>query len=130
MELDLAQVTRIWPAVVEMVKSANGMLGGMIAAAKPLAVNATELVLAFPPEAEFQRRKCEQDEHRRATQEALRNVTGVTLAIRYELAGETPEDAVPEEPEPLKPMTEDELVGRLVDEFGAKEISDQDQENQ
>ncbi len=43
-------------------------------------------MLAFPAEAAFYKRKAEQDDYRRATAEAVRNVTGTALALRYELS--------------------------------------------
>jgi len=103
------------------------MLAVLLDGARPVSVNERELVLSFPAEAEFYKRKAEQDEHRRATLEALRNVTGSTLSLRYELAeaGSEPEEVLMAAPEPL---SADELVQRFVDEFGAQEIPDTDEE--
>ncbi|MGH2844106.1 MAG: hypothetical protein ACRDKL_11065, partial [Solirubrobacteraceae bacterium] len=125
--VDLQQVLALWPAVVEMVRGANAMLAVLLDGARPTAVNERELVLSFPAEAEFYKRKAEQDEHRRATAEALRNVLGSALILRYELAeeGEVAGREPIAEPEPLSP---DELVARLVEEFGAREIEDTDEE--
>ena len=51
----------------------------------------------------------------------MRNVTGVALTLRYELSDATPEDAGEPEAE-VKPMSDDELVRKFVEEFGAEEI--------
>ncbi len=125
--MPLSEMVKLWPAVVEMVRGANAMLAVLLDGARPIAVNESELVISFPAEAEFYKRKAEQDEHRRATMDAVRNVTGMSLAMRYELA-DAGDDAGAElitEPEPL---SADELVQRFVDEFGAEEIHDTDQE--
>ena len=127
--MDLRQIASLWPAVVEMVRGRNAMLAVLLDGAEPASLSNEELVLRFPAEAEFYKRKAEQDEHRKATAEALRNVTGRSLALRYELAeagtGSTPE--LIGEPEPL---SADELVARFVEEFGAQEISDTDDEEE
>jgi hypothetical protein len=102
----------------------------LLESAKPTAVSERELVVSFPPEANFYKRKAEQDDYRRAAAEAVRNVTGTALALRYELA--EPADAS-SEPEPVvevKPMSDDELVRRFVEEFGAEEILQDDQERE
>jgi DNA polymerase-3 subunit gamma/tau len=125
--MGLEQIASLWPAVVEMVRGGNAMLAVLLDGAEPASLNDNELVLVFPAEAEFYKRKAEQDEHRKATAEALRNVTGVSLALRYELA-EAGAESAPEllrEPEPL---SADELVARFVEEFGAEEIPDTEEE--
>ncbi len=125
--LELEQVASLWPAVVEMVRGGNAMLAVLLDGARPASLKDGELVLVFPAEAEFYKRKAEQDEHRKATAEALRNVTGASLGLRYELAeagGEMSTEPIPE-PEPL---SADELVARFVEEFGAQEIPDTDEE--
>ena len=125
--LELDQMVSLWPAVIEMVRGANAMLAVLLDGARPVSVSEHELVLSFPAEAEFYKRKAEQDEHRRATVEAVRNVTGLSLALRYELAepSDEPQEALVAAPEPL---SADELVQRFVEEFGAQEIDDQDQD--
>ena len=73
----------------------------------------------------FLKRKAEQDEYRRATAEALRSVVGAALALRYELADEqTPTRADAAD----VGFSDDELVRRLVEEFDAQ-VLDDDQED-
>ena len=122
----------MWPAVVELVRGGNAMLGVLLEGARPTAVTERELVLSFPAEAAFYKRKAEQDDYRRATADAVRNVTGVALTLRYELSEATPEpiagesDAAAE----VTPMSDDELVRKFVEEFGAEEILQDDQERE
>lgn len=106
------------------------MLASLLAGARPIAVTESDLALAFPANAAFMKRKVESDEHRRATAEALRNVTGAALLPRYELAEE---DVLAELAVPVvaavKTVSGDELVRRFVEEFGAEEIFENDQES-
>lgn len=122
----------MWPAVVELVRGGNAMLGVILEGASPSAVTERELVVSFPSEAAFYKRKAEQDDYRRATAEAVRNVTGSTLTLRFELSEAPTEadqaEAIPEPPP--TPMSDEELVQRFVDEFGAQEILQDDQEQE
>jgi hypothetical protein len=121
---------RMWPAVVELVRGGNAMLGVLLEGARPTAVTERELVLSFPAEAAFYKRKAEQGDYRRATAEAVRNVTGVALALRYELAEATAEPVAGEADAEVPPMSDDDLVRKFVEEFGAEEILQDDQERE
>jgi DNA polymerase-3 subunit gamma/tau len=129
---DVDDMRRMWPAVVELVRGGNAMLGVLLEGARPMAVTERELVLSFPAEAAFYKRKAEQDDYRRATAEAVRNVTGVALALRYELSEATPEPLAGESGarDEVTPMSDDELVRKFVEEFGAEEIVQDDQERE
>jgi DNA polymerase III subunit gamma/tau len=123
---------RVWPAVVELVRGGNAMLGVLLEGARPTAVTERELVLSFPAEAAFYKRKAEQDDYRRATADAVRNVTGVALTLRYELSEAIPEPIAGESDTAAEvtPMSDDELVRKFVEEFGAEEILQDDQERE
>jgi DNA polymerase-3 subunit gamma/tau len=116
---DLHDASQLWPAVVEQVKERNAMLAALLADAKPVAVSERELTLAFPSGADFLKRKAEQDEHRRATVDALRTVSGRALGLRYELRDGEDED--PGQDGPIG-LSGEELVRRFVEEFDAEEI--------
>ena len=78
-------------------------------------------MLAFGEDAAFLRKKAEERATRSALTEAVRAVTGHALTFSYELReGEGA-------PAPL-PLSEDELVARLKDEFDAEELGDIDEE--
>lgn len=121
---------RIWPAVVELVRGGNAMLGVLLESARPTGVTERELVLSFPAEAAFYKRKAEQDDYRKATAEAVRNVTGSALTLRYELAEAQPDAGEAEVEAEVKPMSDDELVRKFVEEFGAEEILKDDPEGE
>jgi len=106
----------MWPAVVEQIKEDNAMLAHALAGARPVEVSEHELVVAFPSGAEFNKRKAEQDEHRRMVADAVLVLSGRRLVPRYEMR-----ELEVAEPETL---SDDRLVQRLVEEFDAEEILD------
>ena len=122
---ELDTLVASWPAVVDVVRQSNAMLAALLADARPVALAEHDVTIAFPTGAAFLKRKAEQDDHRRATAEALRSVTGTALALRYELRDDTAAPADPEEPA----ITGEELVKRFMEEFDAEEVlDDPDQE--
>jgi hypothetical protein len=118
--LDLDAALNSWPAVVDLVRSDNAMLAGALDAARPVAVGAGELTLAFPSGASFLKRKAEQDDYRRAAADAVRAVTGTRLALRYELR-----DVTHDEGPVNDALSGEELVRRFIEEFDAEEIIDE-----
>ena len=127
---EIADMQRMWPAVIELVRGGNAMLGVLLESARPQSVTERELVLSFPAEAAFYKRKAEQDDYRRTTAEAVRNVTGMALTLRYELAEAQPHAGEEEAIAEVKPMSDEELVQRFMDEFGAEEILEDDPEGE
>ncbi len=131
--LTVEELRRTWPAVVELVRGGNTMLAVVLESARPATVSERELVLSFPAAAAFNKRKAEQDDNRRTTAEAVRNVTGAALTLRYELAEPDaqpdPEaEGDPQLAEPPTPLTGDELVRKFKEEFDAEEILQDDHE--
>ena len=115
--LDLDAAVSSWPAVVDLVRTDNAMLAGALDAAKPVAVGAGELTLAFPSTASFLKRKAEQDDYRRTAADAVRAVTGTRMALRYELRDVMQGDEPGE-----SQLSGEELVRRFIEEFDAEEI--------
>jgi hypothetical protein len=120
-------VTACWPAVIDLVRKDNQMLAALLADARPVALQEQDVTVAFPSGKAFLKRKAEQDDYRRVTAEALRAVIGSPLVLRYELR---------DEPEPADPAAEpgglshEELVKRLVEEFDAQEVLDDEEETE
>ena len=83
---DLDAMIGLWPTVVAMIRGENAMLAALLDGARPIAVTERELTLEFSADAAFLKRKAEQDDYRRVALEALRSVTGQTLALRFELS--------------------------------------------
>jgi DNA polymerase III subunit gamma/tau len=117
--IELEQLQAVWPAVAEAVTEENGMLGAALGAARPMAVEADRLTVAFPADAAFVKKKAEAN--RDLVQRALRGLTGHSLAVAYELR----EDATPEGPALLG---EEELIERLRAEFAAEEVFDEEEQ--
>jgi DNA polymerase III subunit gamma/tau len=117
-ELDLDSLRALWPAVIETVRADNALLGALLEGARPVALEAGELRLAFPESADFLKRKAEDRPNRDAVGRALQAVAGRSLRLGFELR--PPEDAGPEAGDAV--MTADELVARLAEEFDAEEL--------
>lgn len=117
--LELDGLRAVWPAVIETVKSENALCAALLADALPVEIDGTQVTVAFPPTADFLRRKADDDGYRRCAEAALRTVTGMKAQIAYVLADPPPGGELDEE---LAPPTEDEWVRRFVAEFDAEEI--------
>jgi DNA polymerase III subunit gamma/tau len=111
--LELEQLQAIWPAVAEAVTEENGMLGAALGAARPLALEGDRLIVAFPPDAAFIKKKAEAS--REMVQRALRGLSGQVLDVAYELRESGDADA------PAL-LDEEQLIERLRAEFAAEEV--------
>ncbi|MGH2909785.1 MAG: hypothetical protein ACRDK8_10860, partial [Solirubrobacteraceae bacterium] len=127
---ELATVAACWPAVIDIVRQDNQLLGALLVDARPVSLEGSDVTLAFPKSKAFAQRKAQQDDYRRATAEALRSVVGAPLNLRYELRDlAESEDAPGGAPAAEPGLSQEELVRRLVDEFDAQEVlDDPDQE--
>jgi DNA polymerase-3 subunit gamma/tau len=115
---DLESLCGLWPAVVELVRTENGLLGALIAEAQPVEIDGRELTVAFASSAQFLRKKAADPSHRAAVTEALLAVTGVRWRLSYELRDELGARA---RTEPSGPSEED-WVRRLMEAFDAEEL--------
>jgi DNA polymerase III subunit gamma/tau len=115
--IDLEQLQTVWPAVAEAVSEQNGMLGAALGAARPVALDAGRLTVAFPTDAAFVKKKAEAN--RDLVQRALRGLTGQSVTVAYELR----DDMAPGGPVLLG---EEELIERLRAEFAAEEVFDEE----
>jgi DNA polymerase-3 subunit gamma/tau len=115
---DLETMRALWPAVVDLVRAENAMLGAIVEVAQPVHASDGELTLAFASAAQFYRKKAEDPAHRALLGEALRSLTGTRWRLSFELrqvAGAGPGEEG-EEP------SEEELLRRFIEEFDAEEI--------
>jgi DNA polymerase-3 subunit gamma/tau len=119
-ELELDGLRSVWPAIIEAVKaSGNRICAAALAEAQPVAVEDGRVTVAFPPGAEYQRRRADDEDYRACVAAALREVTGAKAQIAYVLEEVPAADDAPAAPSAL---SEDELVRRFVAEFDAEEI--------
>jgi DNA polymerase III subunit gamma/tau len=118
--IDLEQVLRVWPAVIDQVRqSGSAMLSALFEGARPIAVDSEEAILriGFPAGSTFNKRKAEAAEHRERFTEALRAIVGERLRPVYVLLdGESPTGAEED-------LDEEELLDRIKAEFDAEEVS-------
>jgi DNA polymerase III subunit gamma/tau len=120
-DLDLERLVGLWPAVVEQVRdSGSELLSHVLATAKPVAVDVQEAVikLGFPTSAAFNKRKAEATDARDRIGEAVQTVVGERLRPVYVLL--EGDDTASEEEAPK--LSEEELIARLREEFGAEEV--------
>jgi DNA polymerase III subunit gamma/tau len=113
--LSFERLVGVWPDVLDTVRAGNAMLGAVVDVARPVELAGDRLVLAFGEDDPFLRQKAEERATRNALAEAVRAVTGHALTFTYELrAGQGSP--------PPQALSEDQLVARLKDEFGAEEL--------
>jgi DNA polymerase-3 subunit gamma/tau len=118
-QVDLDGVRQIWPAVLETVQGVNAMLAALLQGARPAALERDELTLFFAESASFLKRKAEETANRDIVAQAIQQLTGSRLNLRYELSDET-EDGAPGAPPPG--LSDEELVDRLMSELDAEEL--------
>ena len=115
----LESLRSLWPAVVELVRVENGLLGALVAEAHPVAVAGEDLTVGFAPTAQFLKKKAEDRAHRVTVTQALRDVTGRRWRVSYELRDELDAHGRPDRAE----HSEEEWVRRFMEEFDAEELS-------
>jgi DNA polymerase-3 subunit gamma/tau len=115
---DVESVCALWPAVVDLVRSENALIGALIAEAQPVAVDGEDLTLAFASTAQFLKKKAEDPANRATVGEALKSIAGGRWRLSYELR----EELSPEDRPQASERTEEEWVRRFMDEFDAEEI--------
>ncbi len=119
----LDSVSAAWPAVVDLVRSGNGLLGACLVEAQPVAVDGQELTLGFASSARFHKKKAEDPAHRAALGEALRAVTGERWQLRYELR----EELAPQAGGDAGERSQEDWVARFMQEFDAEELTEEEQ---
>ena len=90
----------------------------MLAEAHPAALADDTLTLEFPPGAAFHREKAEEPRSAGLLQDALFEVTGRRLELRFT----TGERVASEKREPEAPATEEEIVELMKTTFDAQEL--------
>ena len=120
--LDLDSLRSVWPAVIEeLLNSGNTLCAHRLAETVPVAVDGTQVTIAFAADAEHAEhhmRKAGSDEDRACVAEAVRTLTGAAKPQIAYVLGQPP--AAVDEP-PAAP-TDSEWVERFVAEFDAEEI--------
>jgi DNA polymerase-3 subunit gamma/tau len=116
---DLESLGALWPAVVDLVRGENALLGALIAEARPVEIDGEDLTVAFASSKPFLRKKASVPLNRAAVTEALRAVTGLRWRLSFELSDAIGEG---EEQSPEPARSEEEWVRRVMEEFDAEEL--------
>ena len=124
---DLAQVTRIWPLVLDKLAEKSPALSATFDGARPVAFDDEGLEIGFPPDQPFNKRKAESPDRRQELIAAFEAVIGEGVAPRYVMLEEGEVAAAPPPPAAPAPgseaIDETELLNRLKSEFDAEEVS-------
>ncbi len=112
----LDSLIELWPAVVEVVRGENALLGALIAEARPVELSGGELTLAFG--SPFLKKKAEDPANRVIVAEALRAITAGRWRLAYELREDLPE----RRPGAHEEQSEEGWLARFMEEFDAEEL--------
>jgi DNA polymerase III subunit gamma/tau len=114
----LAPLLAWWPAVVDLVRTDNALLGACIEEARPVEVTGEDLTVAFSASAPFLKKKAENPDNRAAVTAALKDITGRRWRLSYEL-----QDGIAAQGGELPaPGSEQEWLERFMEEFDAEEL--------
>jgi DNA polymerase III subunit gamma/tau len=120
-DLDLGELTRVWPSVLDELAKTAPALAATFEGARPVGVDQQgTLEIGFPADASFNKKKAESPERRGAVAAAFEVVTGRAMKPTYvTLEGEVPPDV----PAPGSgEIDEDAILEKVKSEFGAEEV--------
>lgn len=120
-ELNLEQVARVWPAVLDQLMQTAPALAASFDGARPVEFDAVEgtVTVGFPADHTFNKRKAEAPDKRELLAAALETVLGEKMRALYSVLDG--EDAAPES-EGEDDGGHEALVERIKSEFDAKEV--------
>jgi DNA polymerase III subunit gamma/tau len=120
--LDLEQIARVWPAVLDQLLQTAPALAASFEGARPVAVDAGErsVTIGFPAAHTFNKRKAEAPDKREQVAAALETVVGEKLRPAYVVLDG--EEAAPEAAAPADEVDHEALVERIKSEFDAEEV--------
>jgi DNA polymerase-3 subunit gamma/tau len=118
----LESLLDLWPAVVEVVSAEHALCGAVITDARPVELDGDDLTVGFSSTASFLKRQAEDPDNRAIVMDALRRLTGRRLRLSYELREELGDGTGEGEGGHGGPVSEEDLLARLKEEFDAEEI--------
>jgi hypothetical protein len=116
--LDLEEIQRVWPAVLDHLRQSAPALAATFEGARPVALAGDALQIGFPASLTFNKRKAEAPERRELVAAAFEAVLGQSVRPAYvlldgkDVAGEAADEAI----------DHDALVEKLKSEFDAEEV--------
>jgi hypothetical protein len=121
--LDLDQVVRVWPAVLDQLMQTAPALAATFEGARPVAFDAAEqaVTVGFPADHTFNKRKAEAPDKREQLAEALETVLGQKVRPAYDVFDG---DAQPSEADAVenRGVDHEALVEKIKSEFDAEEV--------
>jgi DNA polymerase III subunit gamma/tau len=119
---DLDQLKSLWPAVVEAVCAENQMVGACLDNGRPRSLENGRLTVCFGEQSEFAKKAVERK--RELPAEALRQLTGQTIELVYEVV-EGEEGDAELASQASSSLSNEQFLERLKEEFGATEVFDE-----
>jgi DNA polymerase-3 subunit gamma/tau len=120
-DLDLSQVVRTWPAVLDKLRETSPALAATFEGARPVSLDDEGLKVGFPADSTFNKRKAEAPEKRELMAAAIEDVLGERLRPGYVLLDGEPAHSE-EEAAAEAEIDHDALVEKLKSEFDAEEV--------
>jgi DNA polymerase III subunit gamma/tau len=122
--LDLDELKRVWPAVLQKLAETAPALAATFEGAHPVAMDEDNgLKVGFPADKTFNKRKAEGADRREAVAAAFEAVVGQALRPTYVLLDtETDEAEAPAETAGDPGIDEDAVLEKLKSEFDAEEV--------
>jgi DNA polymerase III subunit tau-like protein len=120
--VDLEQITRVWPAVLDQLLQTAPALAATFEGARPVEVDAGErtVTIGFPADHTFNKRKAEAPDKREQMTAALETVLGEKLRPVYAVLDG--EDSGAETEAEGGGVDHEALVEKIKSEFDAEEV--------
>jgi DNA polymerase-3 subunit gamma/tau len=114
----IERLQALWPAVAEALREREAfVVAALLGEARPIALDGDRLTVRFPEDAVFKKRQAEAN--RGIVEEAIGALTGRPVTVVYELSGGAAQDEA-------SVLSDEELLARLREDFGATEVFDDD----
>jgi DNA polymerase-3 subunit gamma/tau len=120
--LDLDELKRIWPAVVQKLAEKAPALVATFEGARPVGIGDEGLQIGFPADRTFNKKKAESPDRREAVAAAFEAVTGTSMRPNYVTLDDDADDAGGADEVEKVAVDEEELLERLKSEFDAEEV--------
>jgi len=122
-DLDLAELTRVWPSVLDELAKTAPALAATFEGARPVGMGEGGPEIGFPADASFNKRKAESPERKEAVVAAFAAVVGEELRPSYVTLEEGEEAPPPDVPAPgSEELDEEAILEKVKSEFGAEEV--------
>jgi DNA polymerase-3 subunit gamma/tau len=119
-QIDLDEITRMWPAVIHKLGETSPALAATFEGARPVSLDEEGLKVGFPAEFTFNKRKAEAPDKRELMADAIESLLGERIKPVYVLLDG---EVVPDQQEASDgEIDHDALVEKLKSEFDAKEV--------